>query len=247
VARVAAPDAVALAYVHGTSVSHSWHSSVLNLLNHDAGSAQRIIRGGWIAFRYGTGGIVEARNRTAAQFLESDTPWLFWIDTDMGFAPETVDRLASQAHETHRPIVGALCFAQRETGTDGMGGFHTKPVPTLYDWHTNPDGTSGFVPRWDYERDSMQRVAATGSACLVIHRSVFEAISEHYGPGQWYTPMTNPTTGQHISEDLAFCARAEVVGKPVHVHTGVKTSHDKSIWLSEDQYLMHRAHEAVTA
>jgi hypothetical protein len=30
--------------------------------------------------------------------------------------------------------------------------------------------------------------------------------------------------------------RAMALGIPVHVHTGVKTSHQKTVWLSENEY-----------
>ena len=58
----------------------------------------RVIRGGYMGVRYGTGGIVEARNTVARRFLSRDrADWLFWIDTDMGFAPDTIDRLIANA------------------------------------------------------------------------------------------------------------------------------------------------------
>lgn len=48
--------------------------------------------------------------------------------------------------------------------------------------------------------------------------------------------MQNPDTGQLLSEDLSFCAKAVACGFPVHVDTRVNTSHLKPIWLSEDDY-----------
>jgi hypothetical protein len=39
-----------------------------------------------------------------------------------------------------------------------------------------------------------------------------------------------------MSEDLSLCLRAGALGIPVHVHTGVKTSHQKALWLAEDDY-----------
>jgi len=78
-------------------------------------------------------------------------------------------------------------------------------------------------------------VAATGSACIVIHRDLLAVMAERYGP-TWYSRMANPTTGQLLSEDLSFCARAVQCGYPVYVDTRVKTSHLKRLWLSEADY-----------
>ena len=230
----APPAAVTIAYVHGTDVAHSWHRSMTDLLMHDLGHHQRILRGGYVAVRYSTGGIIAARNEAAAMFLEAkDSEWLFWSDTDMGFAPDTVDRLVEAAHITDRPIMGALCFASKEITSDGIGGYWTAPIPTIFDWQTLPSGVSGFGSRFDYERDTVVKCMGTGAACILVHRSVFEKL----GPNP-YTPLRNPTTGEMLGEDLSFCARAAEHDIPVHVHTGVKTSHLKPIWMAEPQFEM---------
>ncbi len=232
----AAPDTVVVAYVHGNEVAYSWHASFLSMLGHDMQTHNRITRGGFIGVRYGTGGIVDARNRAAEEFLAGSDPWLFWIDTDMGFAPDTVEALFRVANERTRPMVGALAFAQLETGVDGLGGHVTRPAPTLYDFAQKGEQV-GFARREDYERDALQQVAGTGSACVLIHRSLFEKVAAKYGPGSWYQPMRNQTTGQLIGEDLSFCARVNDVGGSVWVDTRVKTSHLKHQWVAEEHYL----------
>jgi hypothetical protein len=55
------------------------------------------------------------------------------------------------------------------------------------------------------------------------------------GP-HWYSRLTNPTTGQLLSEDLSFCARAVQADFPIHVDTSVKTTHMKTQWVSEADY-----------
>lgn len=232
------PDSAILAYVHDAEVAYSWHQSVVELIGYDLGNRRRIINGGFLAVRYGTGGIVDARNEVAGRFLSSDAEWLFWVDTDMGFAPDTVDRLIAAADPVERPVVGALCFAQRETQVDGMGGFRCEPVPTLYRWAQIDDGRYGFTPWFDYPRDEVVPVAATGSACIVVHRSAMQAVVDETGPAP-YSRMANPTTGQMIGEDLAFCARLGSVGIPVHVDTSVRTTHLKRLWLAEGDYDAH--------
>lgn len=228
-------DAVTVAYVHSTEVAHSWHSCYVNLLGHDLTSQQRILRGGFLAMRCGTGGIVAARNEAVQQFVDGDTDWLWWIDTDMGFAPDTVDRLMASADPVERPVVGALAFSQREVELDGMGGYRCEPCPTLFRWAEVADGRSGFTAWTDYPSNQLVQVAGTGAACILIHRTVFEKVAAEHG-SNWYSRMVNPSTGQLISEDLSFCARVAAAGIPVHVDTGVKTSHLKPIWLAESDF-----------
>src|SRR5262249_61075496 len=38
------------------------------------------------------------------------------------------------------------------------------------------------------------------------------------------------------SEDLSMCLRAGALNIPIHVHTGVQTTHQKTLWLAEDDY-----------
>ena len=169
---------------------------------------------------------------------ERDAEWLFWLDTDMGFLADTLERLIEVADPVERPIVGALCFTQRETSEDGMGGWRCAAAPTIFDW-IHQDDQQGFAVRWDYPVDTLTRCAGTGSACVLVHRSVYERVYEKYGRS-WYDKAFNPTMRKETSEDLSFCMRAVSVGVPVHVHTGVRTSHQKTIWLSEDDYLAQR-------
>jgi hypothetical protein len=236
----AEPDAVTVAYVHSDEVAYSWHHSMVEMIGYDMANGGRIIRGGWIAMRCGAAGLVEARNRTVTEFLDSkDADWLLWLDTDMGFPADLCDKLLAAADPAERPIVGALCFSQRETEPDGMGGWHCKAVPMIFDWVQLPSGNEGFIVRWEYPDDTVVQCAGTGSAVILIHRTVFETINAKY-PGAWYDMAPNPTTGQLIGEDLSFCARAGACGIPLHVHTGVVSSHMKRLWLGENDYHAER-------
>lgn len=232
-------DAVALAYVNSNEVTYSWHHSMIEMIGYDMAHKGRVLQGGYIAIRHGTGGLVEARNKAIVSFLtEGRADWLFWIDTDMGFAPDTIDRLVESADPTERPIVGGLCFSQRETHADGMGGWRCAATPTIYDYVQMGD-QHGFAVNWDYEPDSMVECAGTGSACILIHRSVFVKIEEQFGPA-WYSRVQNKSMGQLVSEDLSFCMHAMAAGFPLFVNTAVKTTHQKLLWLGELDYRNER-------
>jgi GT2 family glycosyltransferase len=232
--------AVAVAYVHSDKVLYSWHHSLIQLLDHDLANKARIWSGGWVAIRCGTDGLAQARNTAVRDFLRDSTAqWLWWVDTDMGFAPDTVDRLFDAADPAVRPIVGALCFANREVDNDGMGGRRALAAPVILHWRT-VDGEAGFDTRWDYPADTVVRCDGVGMACVLIHRSVFERVAEQFGPN-WYSRTRNPSTNEMISEDLSFCVRVNALDIPIHVHTGVKTTHAKRIWLAEEDYWRQRA------
>ena len=227
--------AVTLAYVHENEVTASWHHSLIELIGYDLAGEGRLMRGGWAAIRCGTDGLQEARNKAAKVFLEErSAEWLFWLDTDAGFAPDILERLVEAADPVERPIVGALAFSHREDQPDGMGGWRCRPTPTIFDWHKVGE-QMGFLVRWGYPPDTLVRCAGTGSHAILIHRSVFERVAAQYGE-HWYDRIDNTSMHSRVSEDLSFCMRANTVGVPVYVHTGVRTTHQKTIWLGEEDY-----------
>lgn len=228
---------VQVAYLHSDTVSHSWHDSMTRMLIHDISSERPRITGtnGPLMLRTHAGQLVQHRNLVAKLFLD-ETPheWLFLIDTDMGFAADTVERLVAAADPAERPAVGALCFSLREYDHDGMGGRRSVPVPTLYQLAHSEDGGTWFTPRWEFPDDELVRVAATGAACLLIHRSAAEKVRAEHGD-RWFDQIRYPD-GNLVGEDISFCWRLGKVGLPVFVHTGIKTTHHKQVWIGADDY-----------
>lgn len=234
----AAGGGVVVAYCHESRVSHSWHRSIMDLFVFDKVSEDNHIAGAPFAIACdGPHGLVEGRNMAVRNMLDNtDAEWLFWIDTDMGFEPDSLRRLLAAADPIDRPVVGGLCFALKHVKPDGYSGFVQRPLPTLFRMAKDIDGHMGFANRMVYPSNSLVQVAGTGSAFILIHRSVLEDIRSRMGDS-WYEPVRYED-GRPLSEDLSFCWRAGVVGAKVFVHTGVKTTHHKEIWLNADQYEM---------
>lgn len=236
------PGSVLVAYPHpATGIQHSFSVSLMGLVNHDAANHGRLFTStGPLMMRCGTGGLVDARNKTMRHFLdEASEEWLWMVDTDMGFQPDTVDRLVEAADPDERPVVGALCFGLKMGDPDGFGGYRTAPFPTVYGWEERPDGGRGFRAAATYPRDTLVRCAGTGAACLLVHRSAAEKVRAEHGDC-WFDPVRYPD-GRFVGEDLSFCYRLGTVGLPVYVHTGVRTNHAKTLWVDEDMWLAHRA------
>ena len=242
---------VALGYLHPGHLSTCFAESLTDLLFHDAATHQRIVshKHGKLGKECGSGGIVDGRNKLASVVLdESGADWLCMIDSDMGFAPDTVDRLVEAAHAKERPIVGGLAFAHKTDGRSSHYGIRYRCQPTLYDFHEDAERI-GFVPRFDYDRDTMNEVAATGAACILIHRTALEAIRAKFSD-VWFDTIRHPK-GVTFSEDLSFCIRAAACDLPMFVDTGVKTTHHKGgVYYDEafyDRQQAARQHEEVPA
>ncbi len=228
--------------------STSYTESLLRLFAYDAARDGMLLRGGGPMLLPGSPNTLpEQRNRAAGFLLEqSDADWLLFIDSDMGFDEDALERLLAAADPEQRPVVGALCFGMRQVESDMRGGWRTQPFPTIYDWRPNETGKHGFVLRYDYTPDTVTQVAATGAAFLLIHRSVFTKLREQVGD-TWFDRARMDVGEGLMGEDISFCARLGRAGIPVFVHTGVKTTHLKPVWVDEDYYLAQRALAALKA
>ncbi len=231
---------VVIAYAHEETVSQSWMASMWAMREYDITSGGGpLIHPKALALRCNTGRLVQTRNYGCRLFLDSeqlaDAEWLLWVDTDMGFEPDTLQRLLDAADPVHAPVVGALCFAMMETGRDRYNGFRFRIVPTMYMLGTTTDGHGSFCFYGPYPADTVVQVAGTGAACVLIHRSVLEQVREKWGP-VWFDQVAD-SRNSVIGEDLSFCLRLQALGVPIFVHTGVQTSHHKQVWITEEDYL----------
>lgn len=219
----------AIVYVHPGEVKASFAYSVLRMMVYEIGRTGTVPA--VVAQYCASGQLVEARNETVAFFLDK-TPceWCLFVDSDMGFAPDTIAQLLASADENERPIVGALCFGLKRTSQDDtLQATYLRHFPTIY-FFAETKGEIGFREIDDYPRDSLIECHASGAACFVVHRSVLERMREKFGDN-WFTKarLANPDgTPREFSEDLSFFIRARMEMEiPVFVNTGVQTSHDK--------------------
>ena len=223
---------VAIAYVHPTELSAYFMQSMDDLRTWDLAHGRHLVG----TFRQvSSANITNARNDLVTRFLnDCDADWLWFLDADMVFEPDTLHQLLVNADPVKAPIVGGLCF-----GMDGPSLF-----PTLYFLVRDPDtGEAGMVRPPQYDADTLVQVNATGAACLLIHRSVLlamrKAVDEKHPQFSAAYPffMEKELDGKPSGEDITFCLRAQILGFNIHVDTGVAIGHHKSIILTEQMFL----------
>ena len=176
----------------------------------------------------GSGLLSKQRNRVVKQFLDgTKSDWLLLIDSDEQLSVEAFDKLLETAHDKERPVVAGLVFA----GFGIEGAPYPKPVPAIFQ-----DAPEGFLPLYNYDKNSVFEIDAAGTGCLLIHRSVLEKMREtadkNQGP-DWCWFWDGPVDGNWIGEDLLFCRRIRALGFPIYVNTGAILPHQKSYWLDE--------------
>lgn len=219
-------DTVAIGYCHAVQVTAGFHHALLGLMLHDTKISRRVTS---VLPRQSSVNISNARNWIVRQFLETTTAdWLWMLDDDMTFEPDTLDALLTNAHTEKAPIIGGLCFGVND------GQLFT----TLYDLTRDDDGRVCTVRYDTFPTDAMFQVAATGAACLLIHRDVLEKIGTRGGPYPWF--QETDLNGEPCGEDVTFCLRAGQAGYPIWVNTGVEIGHQKTYVLTHAMYREQR-------
>ena len=231
---------VIVAYAHPGEVNGFFHDSLLRLLDYDRANAGQVA--GRVSLRSGPR-IATARNTIVRKFLESGAEWLWMLDTDMTFSHDTLERLMAAADPAERPVVGALCFGGSRGGV---------VFPTLYRLRPPGPNQGPIEVIREYPPDALVKVDATGAACVLMHRSVFERIADFARPDGtvafpepmvWFAETVY--AGIDFGEDWTFCMRAQQVGVPIHVHTGIKIGHVKPAVVDEAAYIEYRERAAV--
>lgn len=221
---------VTIGYIHPNQVSAWFHHSLLDLMMHDRG---RLISGR--IFEFSGANLSTARNKIAQRFLdESDADWLWLLDADMVFPPDTLDALISNASIERAPIVGALCFGVNEG----------QLFPTMYAFQPDESGTPVFCRINGFRPNVMMPVHATGAACLLIHRDVLRAVRDHKFNAAFPWFQETQLGDVPCGEDITFCLRAGQLGFPIHVDTGVPVGHHKDQLLTYDLFAQQRKEAA---
>lgn len=234
-------EKVVVCYLSPSLLHAGYHESLMDLLLYDMAGAMRVVSGGGRLHIQAGANLAGPRNSLVRKFLNyGQADWMWMVDSDMTFERDTLERLLEHADPERAPIVGGLCF-----GFDDAANVQ----PTLFGL-VEEDGkaTPSVIRYHEWPPDSMFQVAGTGTACLLIHKTVFERMRDVQVPGRdrrgfntafpWFQETEHD--GGPVGEDLTFCFRAAQLGIPVFVNTGVQLGHIKERELTMDAYFAQR-------
>lgn len=175
--------------------------------------------------------IIHSRNTIVAKFLAQvdGADWLAFFDDDQVYPKNILEILTEAADAAERRIVGVPVwrFNSRNEGpvevTHNVFDFDASGV--FVDW---PDALPD---------DTVLQVAAIGTGCMMIHRSVLEQMQQasvEAGTGSrwcWFRHVVYQPADFAEGEDLNFCRQAWGLGIPVWAVTTVTLGHRKTITL----------------
>jgi len=179
----------------------------------------------------------KARNEIIEK-LERD--WLFFMDADQTFAPETLRKLLSW----DLPIVSGLYFKspgnpvphcykyafQETTGPIKDAHFYSPlidPIAQFLLKHTEELKKTEAVVIPSKKEDLIE-CDGVGGGCLLVHRQVLDAIEP---PWFEYNP------GTFVGEDFYFCRKVQAAGFKIFVDPGVICGHKMKGFIGPEHFL----------
>jgi len=167
----------------------------------------------------GRGGVDHSRSLLATMALAKGFKELFWIDADVIFDPEDVDRFRSH----NLPIVGGI-YAQR-VAAGGIASFWTEG------FHKEKQFVVG-------KGGGLMETLYTGTGFLYTKAEVYPKIQKHWDLPEcnrklgaplvpYFMPFWIELEGEYrcLVDDYSFCERARQAGYKIMVDTTIRLWH----------------------
>lgn len=149
--------------------------------------------------------IYTSRNNLAQMAIQMDVDYVFWLDSDMVFEPDTLIRMMDTLQKNDYDILTGLYFRRVPPYT-----------PVLFDKldiYRNICSWSEFheIPAEPFE------VGGCGFGCVLMKTDVFYDVQSKHG--NMFAPIANN------GEDIAFCWRARDCGFKIYCDPSVILGH----------------------
>lgn len=167
--------------------------------------------------------IYDARNSLARKAVCEDFDRILWLDSDMTFDSDLMDRLSSEM-DTGKELVSGLYITRK---------LPLKPVIFSELGYQRVGDTKELRPfaktYYDYPKDSVFQIAACGFGGVMTSVKLIKEVADKYG-----LPFT-PLLG--FGEDMSFCLRAQELGKKMWCDSTIKLGHVGYSMINETTYL----------
>lgn len=170
--------------------------------------------------------VYDARNTLAKQAVIEGYDRVLWLDSDMDFEPDLLEKLSADMDEG-RELVSGLYFKRK------------APIkPVIYKslgYYKNED-ESGVTPvavsYEDYPKNSIFPIAACGFGGVLVTTDLIKRVGDKFG-----LPFS-PIMG--FGEDLSFCSRVTDLGVEMFCDSRVKMGHVGLGSITEEVYLQYK-------
>lgn len=164
--------------------------------------------------------VYEARNQLVLHALEKKSDYILFIDSDMVFEPDMLNKLVSDAEYKGASLVTGITFTR---------SFPVQPtfLKSLY-WKSS---TKHHVAVYhDYPKDDLFKIGGCGMAACLVCVDMIAETAEVFDESP-FTPLPG------LSEDYSFCWRLGEMGGQMYCDSSVKVGHVGTMIYDERLYL----------
>ena len=162
--------------------------------------------------------IYTSRNTLATRAIQTEADYVLWLDSDMVFEPDLLERLMKTLTENDLDIVTGLYFRRVQPYSPVLFKDLTLIRDTFFEWSEFKE-----VPSDLFE------VAGCGFGCVLMKTDAFYDVQSKFG--NMFAPIGN--TG----EDLAFCWRARECGYKIWCDPSIICGHVGYV-ISDDKFYL---------
>lgn len=153
--------------------------------------------------------VYDSRNKLSGMAVEMDADYILWLDSDVVFMPDTLERMMNVLNDN--PDIDVL------TGLYFRRGAPFTPV-LFSKLEIGDNGLLVFEDQTDIP-DGLFEIAGCGFGCVLMRTDLLLDIAAKEGGGLWFTPLAN------AGEDCAFCIRARRNGYKIVCDPSVEIGH----------------------
>lgn len=149
--------------------------------------------------------IYTSRNNLATRAIQSEADYVFWMDSDMVFAPDTLVRMVDVLQKNKLDILTGIYFRRVQPFS-----------PVLFDMLEIRDQRASWTSFQEIP-DGIFEVGGCGFGCVLMDTGVFIDVQSKFK--QMFAPIGN------VGEDLSFCWRARECGYKIYCDPSIVCGH----------------------
>ena len=171
-----------------------------------------------VAFQIGSL-IYDSRNALAKKAIQMAADFVLWLDSDMVFPPDTLQRMMK---------------TMKERGIDILTGLYYRRVPpyspVIFDkLEIREDGIGADWTNFVDVPKELFKVGGCGFGCVLMRTDVLMSVAATNG-GRMFDPYTG------LGEDLALCWRARKAGYEIWCDPELSLGHVGNVVITHDYY-----------
>lgn len=150
--------------------------------------------------------VYNARNNLARQAVKSEADYVLWLDSDMVFVPDLLQKMLRVARENDIDFLTALAFRRKPPYT-----------PTLFDKLEKVDKGASYTTLMSVPEGRF-KVGGCGFAGVLMTTDVLLSVMARF-EGRMFDPLPG------FGEDVAFCWRARQCGYDIWCDSDIELGH----------------------